>query len=68
MNRLARRIMQTSVIAMLQPGMAVSCEAPNGSHYCVWAGVDSVWEQKKLKATKMLVNCADSPPSAALSR
>jgi hypothetical protein len=27
----------------------------------VWAGVDSVWEQNKLEARKMLVNRADSP-------
>jgi hypothetical protein len=32
---------------------------------CVWAGVDSVWEQEKLEARKMLVNRTDSPPSAA---
>jgi hypothetical protein len=32
-----------------------------------WAGVDSVWEQKKLEATlcEMLENAAESPPSAA---
>ena len=29
------------------------------------AGVDSVWEQKKLEARKMLVNRADSPASSA---
>jgi len=29
------------------------------------AGVDSVWEQEKLEARKMLENRADSPPSAA---
>jgi hypothetical protein len=26
----------------------------------VWAGVDNVWEQKKLEARKMLLNRADS--------
>jgi hypothetical protein len=31
----------------------------------VWAGVDSVWEQKKLEARKMLVNRAESPASSA---
>jgi len=31
----------------------------------VWAGVDNVWEQKKLKARKMLVNRADSHTSGA---
>ena len=32
---------------------------------CVWAGVDSVWEQKKLEARKMLLNRADSHTSTA---
>jgi len=32
---------------------------------CVWAGVDSAWEQEKLEARKMLENAAESPPSAA---
>jgi hypothetical protein len=31
----------------------------------VWAGVDSVWEQKKLEARKMLVNRAESHTSGA---
>jgi hypothetical protein len=31
----------------------------------VWAGVDSVWEQEKLEARKMLVNAAESPASSA---
>jgi hypothetical protein len=31
----------------------------------VWAGVDKVWEQKKLEARKMLVNRADSHTSGA---
>ena len=26
---------------------------------CVWAGVDSVWEQEKLEARKMLENAAE---------
>jgi hypothetical protein len=30
-----------------------------------WAGVDSVWEQKKLEARKMLVNAAESHTSDA---
>ena len=29
------------------------------------AGVDSVWEQKKLEARKMLENAAESPASSA---
>jgi len=32
---------------------------------CVWAGVDSAWEQKKLEARKMLVNRAESHTSGA---
>ena len=32
---------------------------------CVWAGVDSAWEQYKLEARKMLVNRADSHLSGA---
>ena len=28
---------------------------------CVWAGVDSVWEQEKLEARKMLENAAQTP-------
>jgi len=32
---------------------------------CVWAGVDSVWEQEKLEARKMLENRAESPASSA---
>jgi hypothetical protein len=31
----------------------------------VWAGVDSVWEQKKLEARKMPENAAESHQSAA---
>ena len=32
---------------------------------CVWAGVDSAWEQEKLEARKLLVNRAESPASSA---
>ena len=32
---------------------------------CVWAGVDSAWEQKKLEARKMLENAAESHTSGA---
>jgi len=31
----------------------------------VWAGVDSVWEQEKLEARKMLENSAESHTSGA---
>jgi len=31
----------------------------------VWAGVDSVWEQKKVEARKMLENAAESHTSGA---
>ena len=33
---------------------------------CVWAGVDSAWEQKKLEARKILINCAEFPAFNAL--
>ena len=32
---------------------------------CVWAGVDSAWEQEKLEARKMLENAAESHTSGA---
>ncbi len=32
---------------------------------CVWAGVDSVWEQEKLEARKMPENAAEAHPSSA---
>ncbi|GER80016.1 hypothetical protein DIM_20970 [Candidatus Denitrolinea symbiosum] len=32
---------------------------------CVWAGVDSAWEQEKLEAWKMLENAAESHTSGA---
>ncbi len=32
---------------------------------CVWEGVDSVWEQEKLEARKMLENAAESHTSGA---
>src|SRR6266542_3649182 len=32
---------------------------------CVWAGWDNVWEQRKPKARKLLLNRADSHTSAA---
>jgi len=32
----------------------------------VWAGVDSVWEQEKLEARKMLINRADSHTSGSI--
>jgi hypothetical protein len=44
-------------------------ELPNGLRYApagyAGAGVDSVWEQKKLEARKILVNRAASPVSGA---
>ena len=33
---------------------------------CVWAGVDSVWEQEKLEARKMLENAAESHTSGSI--
>jgi len=35
---------------------------------CVWVGVDSVWEQEKLEARKMLENAAESHTSGAPCR
>ena len=32
---------------------------------CVWAGVDSAWEQEKLEARKILINRAESHTSGA---
>jgi hypothetical protein len=32
---------------------------------CVWAGVESAWEQEKLEARKMLENAAESHTSGA---
>jgi hypothetical protein len=32
---------------------------------CVWAGVDSAWEQEKLEARKILENAAESHTSGA---
>jgi len=32
---------------------------------CVWAGVDSLWEQEKLEARKILENAAESHTSGA---
>ena len=37
----------------------------NGLRYWRWGGVDSVREQKKLEARKMLQNAAESPASSA---
>jgi hypothetical protein len=38
---------------------------PTACVTCVWAGVDSAWEQEKLEARKMLENAADSHTSGA---
>jgi len=40
-------------------------ERANGWRYWRWGRVDSVWEQKKLEARKMLENAAESPASSA---
>jgi len=37
---------------------------PNGWRYWRW-GVDSIWEQEKLEARKMLENAAESPASSS---
>jgi hypothetical protein len=38
---------------------------PTACVTCVWAGVDSAWEQEKLEARKMLENAAESHTSGA---
>jgi len=38
---------------------------PTAGVTCVWAGVDSVWEQEKPEARKMLENAAESHTSGA---
>jgi len=40
------------VLSVLASGAPTVCVT------CVWAGVDSAWEQKKLEAGKMLENAA----------
>ena len=42
-----------------------SLKCPTVCVTCVWAGVDSAWEQKKLEARKMLENAAESHTSGA---
>jgi hypothetical protein len=44
------------MIARVRPTVCVTC---------VWAGVDSAWEQEKLEARKMLENAAESHTSGA---
>jgi len=39
--------------------------ARTGRERCVWAGVDSAWEQEKLEARKMPENAAESHTSGA---
>jgi len=40
-------------------------ERANGWRYWRWGRVDSVWEQKKLEARKLLENGTESPSSRA---
>jgi hypothetical protein len=39
--------------------------SPTAGVTCVWAGVDSVWEQKKPEARKLLEIAAESHTSGA---
>ena len=41
------------------------CDIVPEGDTCVWAGVDSAWEQEKLEARKMLENAAESHTSGA---
>jgi hypothetical protein len=47
----------------LMPGLDGCCPTVCSSD--LWAGRDSLWEQKKLEARKMLKNAAESPASSA---
>jgi hypothetical protein len=47
----------------IKADFALGC--PTACVTCVWAGVDSAWEQEKLEARKMLENAADSHTSGA---
>jgi hypothetical protein len=44
---------------------AFYCNHPTAGVTRVWVGVDSLWEQKKLEARKMLENAAESHTSGA---
>ena len=50
------KVRMFSLFGVSQPTVCVTC---------VWAGLDSVWEQKKLEARKMLENAAESHTSGA---
>jgi hypothetical protein len=43
----------------------MSVSRPTVCVTCVWAGVDSAWEQEKLEARKLLENAAESHTSGA---
>jgi hypothetical protein len=47
------------VLSVLASGAPTVCVT------CVWAGVDSVWEQEELEARKILENAAESHTSGA---
>ena len=51
--------------ALNKPYLSFARGVPTVCVTCVWAGVDSAWEQKKPEARKMLVNRADSHTSGA---
>ena len=59
MNSTIKRNLRIKDDFAFAPGCPTVCVT------CVWAGVDSVWEQEKLEARKMLENAAESPASSA---
>jgi len=52
------------MVASLQ-WFVILCQRPTVCVTCVWAGVDSAWEQEKPEARKKPVNAADSHTSGA---
>jgi len=60
----------SSFLLLLQNYFELICDdfttsQPTVCVTCVWAGVDSAWEQGKLEARKMLENAAESHTSGA---
>src|SRR3972149_1761032 len=59
---IARKILSVSLFQVL---IYILWVRPTDGVTRKWAGVDSVWEQEKLEARKMLINRADSHTSGA---
>ena len=54
-----------AVLSFFCKGSGQQAGCPTVCVTCVWAGVDSAWEQEKLEARKMLENAAESHTSGA---